>query len=176
MKYPCHIGLLIVCFLLGSCTIAVPQFEQLVSISTEKDVDDDGLLLEFLWTADVNAEGRLVTLYTVESGGFVFASEEGDVISFDGWVVTSLKGFGLPGLLTIKDENGVVAIENNGNFDSEVDCGEWRLVTYETSKSWKQSCKGFTSDNEIVLNDEGDVIQIRQVISFDGSEVLLKKL
>ena len=31
------------------------------------------------------------------------------------------------------------------------------------------------SDNEIVLDASDDVIQIRQVISFDGSEVLLKK-
>jgi hypothetical protein len=176
MKHPRHICLLIACFSLGSCTLAVPQFEQLSSIFAEKDVDDDGLRLEFLWTADVNSQGKLMTLYTLESGGFVFASEEGDLISFDGWVVTSLKGFGLPGLLTIKDENGARVIENNGNFDSEVDCGEWRSVSNEMVKSWKQSCKGLTTDNEIVLNDDGDVIQVRQVISFDGSEVVLKKL
>ena len=94
MKHPRHICLLIACFSLGSCTLAVPQFEQLSSIFAEKDVDDDGLRLEFLWTADVNSQGKLMTLYTLESGGFVFASEEGDLISFDGWVVTSLKAVG----------------------------------------------------------------------------------
>jgi hypothetical protein len=164
------------CLSLEACTLALPQFEQVASIFAEEGVDDDGLRLEYLWTADVNSEGRLVTLYTLDSGGFVFASEEGDLISFDGWVLNSFKGFNLPGLLTIMDDNGVRSIDSNGRLDSKTECAEWRLVPIGASSVWRQSCKGLPSDNEIVLDASGDVIQIRQVISFDGSEVLLKKL
>lgn len=164
------------CLSLGACTLAVPQFEQVASIFAEEGIDDDGLRLEYLWTADVNSQGRLVTLYTVESGGFVFASDEGDVISFDGWVLNSFKGFNLPGLLTIKDDNGVRTIENDGRLDSKTECADWRSVVVGNGRAWRQSCKGLTSNNEIVINASGDVIQIRQVISFDGAEVLLKKL
>jgi hypothetical protein len=174
--YVRYAGILIVSLLLASCTLAVPQFERVSSIFAEEGVDDDGLSLEFLWTAEVNAQGRLLTLYTLQSGGFFFASEEGDLISFDGWVITSLQGFGLPGLLTITDDKGVRRIVNNDRLDSEVECAEWRSVVFGASRVWRQSCKGLPSDNEIVLNASGDVIQIRQVISFDGSDVLLKKL
>ena len=165
------------CLFLPSCTLAVPQLDGLLSVlGGAQAVKAVNATTDLQWTAQVNGSGRLMSLYTLEAGGFIFVSEEGDLISFDGWVVTSLKGFGLPGLLTIKDENGARVIENNGNFDSEVECGEWRSVSIEMVKSWKQSCKGLTTDNEIVLNDDGDVIQVRQVISFDGSEVVLKKL
>lgn len=167
---------LIFCLSLGACTLAVPQFERVASVFSEEGVDDDGLRLEYLWTADVNSEGRLVTLYTLDSGGFVFASEEGDLIGFDGWVLNSVKGFNLPGLLTIRDDNGVRTIDNNGRLDSKTECAEWRSVSVDASSVWRQSCKGLPSDNEIVLDASGDVIQIRQIISFDGSEVLLKKL
>ena len=176
MKYPCHIGLLVVCLSLGSCTIAVPQFERLASVFSEEGVDDDGLRLEYLWTADVNSQGRMVTLYTLDAGGFVFASEEGDLIGFDGWALNSFKGFNLPGLLTIQDDNGTRTIDNNGRLDLKTECAEWRSVSIGGSSVWRQSCEGLSSDNEIVLDASGDVIQIRQVISFDGSEVLLKKL
>lgn len=167
---------LIFCLSLGACTLAVPQFEQVASIFAEDGVDDDGLRLEYLWTADVNSQGRLVTLYTLDSGGFVFASEEGDLIGFDGWVLNSFKGFNLQGLLTIKDDNGFRTIDNNGRLDSKTECAEWRSVFVGASTVWRQPCKGLSSHNEIVLDASGDVIQIRQVISFDGSEVLLKKL
>jgi len=164
------------CLSLGACTLAVPQFEQVASIFEEEGVDDDGLRLEYLWTADVNSQGRLVTLYTLDSSGFVFASEEGDLIGFDGWVLNSFKGFNLPGLLTIKDDNGVRTIDSNGRLDSKTECAEWRSLRVGASSVWRQTCKGLSRDNEIVLDGSGDVIQIRQVISFDGSEVLLKKL
>ena len=109
------------CVSLGACTLAVPQFEQVASIFSEEGVDDDGLRLEYLWTADVNSQGRLAVIH-VRFGRFVFASEEGDLIGFDGWVLNSFKGFKLPGLLTIKDDNGVRTIDNNGRLDSNRVC------------------------------------------------------
>lgn len=128
------------------------------------------------WTAEVNGTGRLMNLYTLEAGGFIFVSEEGDLIKFDGWVVTMVKGFNLSERTAIQDSGNRRTIKKGERLDVVFQCGNWRALFSGAQKLWKQTCRGLSEDNEILLGESGDVIQIQQIISSAADKVLLRKI
>ena len=74
--------------------IEVPQYEavsgfvQQIIDSQKASVDER----EFLWTARLGDEGRLLRVHQ-EQGLFIFASTENDAVAFDGWQIRSFAGF-----------------------------------------------------------------------------------
>lgn len=172
-----NLRFLSICFFLPSCTLAVPQLDGLLSILGDAEaVKATNPNTNLQWTAQVNGTGRLMNLYALEAGGFIFVSEEGDLINFDGWVVTMVKGFNLPERTSIQDTGNTRTISERKRLDVVLRCDDWRAVISEGQKRWKQTCGGLSEDNEIVLGESGDVIQIQQVISSAGSKVLLRKI
>ena len=137
---------------IGGCSIAFPQASATSTFFKALSVDrvEVNSSSPARWLASVNNRGAVLTPYAT-SGLTVFASDDGDAIAFDGWIVRSIVGFGLSQPVSILGREGAreLKIEGKSSFTY---CGPWIL---EGTK-WKQMCS--IGSGEIVL-DENDQIQ-----------------
>lgn len=169
-------GLLMAFAALVSCTVAFPQLETLTSYVGQVGAErqDQSTVPDVYWTADLNGRGRLMRLYSIDEGGFVFASEEGDLIGFDGWVIRSIIGFGLDTTLRILgDAESRRYVSEDEVFSDK--CSDWRRESSDEFDGWRQICKQGLSDNIIVIDKEGDVDRIVQTINQLGDQVVLER-
>ena len=162
--------------LLGACALSVPQVEWLYKSASAAFTHEPSQGDDNIWTAETNAQGRLVSLYQ-RDGMFVFVSEEQDVIVFDGWVLRSVSGFGLPSTKEIIDENGLRTFRSRGSSTGgSVKCGAWRPDQTDVTLYWRQTCAQLSEDNVITVDAAGNVVSIRQVIDSRGDELVLKRV
>ena len=166
------LGQLIAC----SVSVKVPQYEAAAGFvkqiieSQQAQIDER----EFLWTARLGEEGRLLRVHT-EQGLFVFVSSEGDAIAFDGWQVRSFAGFGVPELVSFVGMGPEYQFVS-GAVRSTVSCGPW-VSTLEPDGGliWSQACEGIPS-NTIMLNEAGAIVAITHVANVNGGQLMLEKV
>ena len=147
------VWLLLSIFVLPGCTFAVPQAESVLrwakSLTLEKGESAEQ---QPRWLASVGDHGAVVKPYT--SGDFiVFANSDGDAITFDGWIVRAITGFGLTTPLSISGKEGVRTFVSDGPL-SKVRCGAWIW----RQPKWEQRCDQGSS--KIVLDDAGNIQEI----------------
>ena len=160
-----------------SCTFSVPQAESLFAVFVKKPASSDpGFDRTFMWTARLGQEGRLVRLYDGGPHGFIFAAEEGDIISFDGWVIRSVKGFGLEGARSVADDSKERTYASPGRSETSTFCSDWTRTYIEEMAHWHQQCAGLPTHNVIVVDAAGNVVSIRQAIEASGNQLILDKL
>ena len=146
------IGIML-CVMLSSCTFSVPQAESALRWvkSLSQDQEDDPKKAP-IWLASVGESGAVLKPYT--TGEFiVFANTDGDAITFDGWIVRSITGFGLKEPLSVSGKEGRRSFAS-GQSVLELRCGSW--VWREPT--WKQRCDQGAS--EILLDERGNIQKI----------------
>ena len=161
--------------LTGCVVVKVPQYEAAKGFVGQfwasSSAQDEHL---FLWTARIGDEGRLLRLHQ-EQGFFVFASEEGDAVAFDGWQVRSLVGFGLEGLHQFAGVGPRYRLSAGGR-NKQVLCTEWRdSIDASGAKLWEQQCDAYPI-NRIQLDRLGDIASMRFVIDAQGRVLELERL
>ena len=162
---------------ISGCSFSAPQLDSILSRMGGGVSVGEGLDQTFLWTADFNSQGRLVKLYEGGPDGFVFGSEEGDVLSFDGWVIKSVTGFGLQDGIRISDSEGMRRYRTGPRAERSQKCLPWvKADDMKEGIRWTQKCAGAANDNEILIDESGRVVLVRQTLTYDGKQVLLKKL
>ena len=163
--------------ILSGCNVTFPQIDSAIS-RVESQLAQQNELSEFediRWIASFNGQGRVMTAY-VENGLTVFVSDENDAIAFDGWLVRSIGGFGRDSIVKVQESNqGRLVTDDEGT--SVTLCDQWVESTAGDEHTvWSQSCVNQLSDNRLVLNAEGLIIGIYQVISDVSGELTLLKL
>ena len=146
--------LLMSVFATPGCTFAVPQAESAIRWvqNLNQGSEENAVNQQPVWFASVGEHGAVVNPYA--SGDFiVFANTDGDAITFDGWIVRSITGFGLTTPLSISGKEGVRTFVSDGAV-SKVGCGSWIW----RQPVWRQRCDQGAS--EIVLDDAGNIQQI----------------
>ena len=146
------IGIML-CVMLSSCTFSVPQAESALRWvkSLSQDQEDDPKKAP-IWLASVGESGAVLKPYT--AGEFiVFANTDGDAITFDGWIVRSITGFGLKVPLSVSGKDGRRSFVS-GQSVFELRCGSWVW----RQPSWEQRCSQGTS--EILLDENGNIQKI----------------
>ena len=91
----CLLALCGTSFLQSCLVVNAPQVETVKALAKsmfDKPVSED-IEQSAKWSARVGDEGRLVKVVE-QDGFFVFVSNAGDAIAFDGWDVRSIIGFG----------------------------------------------------------------------------------
>ena len=160
---------------LAGCVIKVPQYQaakgfvgQFWASGPAQDQQ------RFLWTARVGDEGRLLRLHQ-EQDLFVFSSEEGDAVAFDGWQVRSLVGFGLEGLHKFAGVGPRYRLSAGGR-NKQVLCSEWHdSIDASGAKLWEQQCDAYPT-NRIQLDGLGDIASMRFVIDAQGCMLVFERL
>lgn len=139
---------------LQGCTFAVPQLDAAVNLAkTITDAEaSSGREAPAVWLASVAERGALLTPYTA-SGLVVFANTDGDAITFDGWTVRSVYGFGLSVPISILGKEGLRKFTGPlGQYSTT--CDPWVLKDLV----WTQSCGN--GDGVIELDEAGNIERI----------------
>jgi hypothetical protein len=151
--------------LLTGCSISMPQAESSYRFVKELISSDEGSSQEqqAIWLASVGDRGAVLRPYL--SGGLtVFANTDGDAITFDGWTIRSVVGFGLAGPLSISGKDGNRTFSVGGGITS-AECDPW----YLKGLTWRQTCSN--GSGEILLNEEGNIQKITMAIG-NGSRIV----
>ena len=156
--------------------IEVPQYEavsgfvQQIIDSQKASVDER----EFLWTARLGDEGRLLRVHQ-EQGLFIFASTENDAVAFDGWQIRSFAGFGTRGIFRLVGSGPDYQLVM-GNRRKTIQCEAWERTRGEDDGTiWSQQCTGM-APNVIRLDADERIVEIRQSVSASGEQLVLEKL
>ena len=130
--------IVVFCFVISSaCVVRVPQLDRLTSIlNSTESADQDAYT--GMWTAKVDDYGAVVSVYEVD-GLFIFVSDEGDAVAFDGWNIKSLVGFGIGQMLTISVSNNLGATRDSNT--SNLRCSKWTSQRLKNEEIlWRQTC------------------------------------
>ena len=163
--------------ILSGCNVTFPQIDSaLTRVKSELAKQSESSPPEDIrWVASFNGQGRIMTAY-VENGLTVFVSDEDDAIAFDGWLVRSIGGFGKGSIIIVQDSQQGRFV-TDGQMTSSTLCDQWaKSIADDGNIVWSQSCADQPSDNRLVLNAEGFIVGIYQVIGDFGGEVALSKL
>ena len=134
-----------------SCTLSFPQatssanwIKALFADRTSTDESDPQV-----WFASFRGHGAVLKPYASE-GLIVFANEDGDAISFDGWIIRSITGFNSTAVASIQGREGArIIIYDEDVF--KMTCGPWVLE----SQLWTQSCS--SGQAKIGLDNGGNI-------------------
>ena len=163
--------------ILSGCNVTFPQFDSTVSRvkSGLAKQSESPLPEDIRWVASFNGVGRVMTAY-FENGLTVFVSDDDDAIAFDGWMVRSIGGFGKGSIIKVQESPQGRVVMDGKNISVNL-CDQWvKGKTGEGHAVWSQSCANQRSDNRLVLNAEGLIIEIHQFIGELSGGVTLRKL
>ena len=163
--------------ILSGCNVTFPQLDSAVSrVMSELAKQSESPPPEDIrWVASFNGEGRIMTAY-VENGLTVFVSDENDAVAFDGWLIRSIGGFGKGSIIRVQDSKRR-RIVTDGKRTSNTLCDQWiKSRALDGNTVWSQSCANQSSENRIVLNAEGLIVEIHQVVSDVSGQIALRKL
>lgn len=145
--------LLSLCMMVTGCTFSVPQAESALRWAKSLKKDKDNSAEEQpIWLASFDERGAVLRPYTTGEL-VVFANSDGDAVSFDGWIVRSITGFGLSKPVSISGREGVRSVVS-GEVAFTTTCGAWVW----RPPVWRQRCDQGSSD--ILLDDEGNIQKI----------------
>ena len=154
----------------SGCTfsVSVPQYESAIALAQGIMVSDGATPTgePATWLASVNGTGAVLNPY-VSNDLIVFANADGDAISFDGWIIRSVVGFGLQDPISISGKDSVRTFVIAGH-KTRTNCDKWIL----TGMNWSQVC--WNGSSEIVLDEEGNIQKITMAIGNSSGAVTLR--
>ena len=158
---------------LAGCTFQSRQLDALAGIFKKPPPSD------VVWRARYGK--TVVPVIAITQDPFVvFANDEGVAIAFDGWQVRSVVGFDLLVPIKIRYENGNPQFLSRGTARFAAvnhRCKPWKYNKLQTSGEWLQRCEAdFFYENVIVLDNEGAIRRISQVIDSGGTRLVLEKI
>ncbi|MDG0980511.1 MAG: hypothetical protein P8O79_12335 [Halieaceae bacterium] len=167
MTYWRGVVLGLVVIVVSGCTFNSGQLDAL------REAFKPTLANQYGWVAQYGQTQRGVVAI-VQGDLVVFANEQGDAISFDGWVISRVTGFDLADPLTVQAPPGARRY-GNGRLTTAHACTAWGKLA-DTHMGWQQHCESeFSYQNVITLDDQGRIIQINQVVEPSGTRLILTK-
>lgn len=169
---PARRRLLILCGVvaLSACTFRAPQLESVASLA-RTIVAANQAAEDVVWLASFSGKGAVLKPYVVQ-GLTVFANESGDAVTFDGWVIRSVIGFGREHPVTIADEGWLRSLKSKDARFAAL-CSEWQKTTADGGYQWRQICGTNGHETVIDIDEAGRIISIRQSLGGGLGEVLL---
>jgi hypothetical protein len=106
-------------------------------------------------------------------GETLFTNSEDDLVVFDGWMVTEVRGLGQPSVFSVQGQVGERLTRKDSRRVGRQECQEWRLMQEGSHVIHKQYCVGIERyENRIIVDSSGSIIKIEQYL---GLNVLGKK-
>tara|TARA_B100001123_G_C14946975_1_gene882115 strand:- start:139 stop:633 length:495 start_codon:yes stop_codon:yes gene_type:complete len=163
------IRVLWIVLLLSGCTFQSNQVDLILGfLDREPEID-------YRWQASISNRSWILTAVSTENL-MIFMNNHGDALAFDGWTIRSLVGFGLSPLTITREEKFRVFKSESSVFRHS--CGSWSKNQLENGMSRiLQTCEGANDyENFILLDKDGSIVQIDQVVTGDGYRIRLNKL
>jgi hypothetical protein len=168
-------GLLVIMF--GGCVVKSTQLSAMIALieSPEINLSDNRWLLRY--DANGNTSSKFLYSITVPEGT-VFANKSGDLILFDGWLISVVKSM-KPHQINVKisESAGNRMFEEYKRYSTVHSCKQWKLHRRTGVARFTQECKGKdVYTNLILVDSEGMISLVRQVYDDLGSTITLSKL
>ena len=161
--------LLLAVLVVGGCTFRSTQMEGLLSL-----FESSGESVPHVWQATLGGKERSLAV-TLDGDLFVFVSPVGDAVSFDGWLIRSVVGFGFSEPVAVRDADNMRSFRELGQYAYHR-CEPWALQTLSAGSRWTQRCVGRTIyENSIELDSRGEIVTIDQVVTAGGDRVTLRR-
>ena len=165
--------LVCIVILLESCVLNSSQLEALKRIYQNANSDEN----IFAWSLKYRDYNAVV--YAIENNSkTLFANRDGDLVIFDGWTITAVKGMGKYRLdLKIVDELSERTFISSGLSFSKHYCNSWMKTDFQDTLSWLQNCTFIAKyQNMILVNEDGTISGISQIVDTKHSPLKLTKL
>ena len=166
-------------FFLGAisgCVVNFPQFESTKAMARDLLKSREiSVTNANRWTVKFGDQGRIVDVYE-ESGFYIFVSDSGDVVAFDGWHIRSFSGFGINSIQQIiVDGTTLQFVAADGS--SIVQCEPWKSTITDSGHTyWQQQCQGQTRPSLIHVLPDGSILEIDQVVTESQERMLIRRL
>jgi hypothetical protein len=169
--------LLLLPFAVTSCSVTFPQVDALQSQFSSGGKGSLTVPRDALWLASFEGQGHILAAYQRE-GFILFANADTEAeVTFDGWTVLSVKGFGdqTPSEFTINASEGGSRSYTAGSRSAKDDCSAWIWQpAIELGGVWQQQCDE-SGPNTISLNAAGAIVAIEQQVGPEGQRLILQR-
>ena len=160
-------------FLLHGCVFQSTQLDSIKSLatSTSPHLSETKWLVKY---ADYESE-----IYAISTNsGIIFCNRVGDQVFFDGWTINVVKGFGYWSLnLEISDLNKLRTIRRGNRIVAKHECKNWGREKQNQMIRFSQVCSHNNEyENQILVNSEGYISLIRQIVDESDTVLTLIKL
>ena len=170
---PFSLTLLAISILLSGCIVQSRQLNGLLELIKEPPMD----LSTNSWTVRYSDYESIVYAVSTQDG-ILFSNIFGDQVLFDGWTVRMVQGMGRRQMnMSISDKKNIRSFKRGNRTISSHRCDQWEqqknlgVVRYTQYCSDRQGYK-----NSILVNENGDISVIRQIVDERYTVLTLSKL
>ena len=157
----------------SGCSIQSSQLNGLLNLISQPFENE----LENAWLVKYKNRETLVTAVTVPNGT-LFANFKGDQFFFDGWTVRRISWSDQRlSSLNIMDLEHTRKFERNDYTIATHYCDKWKRNVETRLSRFMQTCRGpKTYNNEIIVNSNGHISFIRQIMDERYTPITIIKL
>ena len=158
---------------LSGCTIQSRQLNGLLELIKEPPMD----LSAKSWLVRFSDYESIVYAIST-SQGILFSNNFGDQVLFDGWTLRMVKGMGRRQInISISDKENIRSFKRGDRTLSNHRCNQWEQQKNRGAVRYTQYCSGSQSyKNNILVNENGDISVIRQIVDERYTALTLTKL
>ena len=168
-----NLTLIAISVVLSGCVIQSRQLNGLLELIKEPPME----LSTNSWLVRYSDYESIVFAISTQEG-ILFSNNFGDQVLFDGWTLRMVKGMGRHQInLSISDNKNIRSFKRGDRTLSNHHCNQWEqqknlgVVRYTQYCSDRQGYK-----NTILVNEDGDISVIRQIVDERYTALTLTKL
>ena len=168
-----NLTLIAISVVLSGCIVQSRQLNGLLELIKEPTMD----LSTNSWLVRYSDYESIVFAISTQEG-ILFSNNFGDQVLFDGWTLRMVKGMGRRQInVSISDKKNIRSFKRGNRTISNHRCDQWEqqknlgVVRYTQYCSDKQGYK-----NSILVNENGDISVIRQIVDERYTALTLSKL
>ena len=165
--------LIVISIVLSGCIVQSRQLNGLLELIKEPPVD----LSTNIWLARYSDYESIVYAVSTQEGT-LFSNNFGDQVLFDGWTFRKVRGMGRRQInVSISDKKNIRIFKRGDTAISNHRCDQWKQQKNQGMIRYTQYCgdkQGYS--NSILVNDDGDILLIRQIVDERYTALTLTKL
>ena len=168
-----NLTLIAISVILSGCIVQSRQLNGLLELIKEPPVD----LSTNSWLVRYSDYESIV--YAVStSEGILFSNNFGDQVLFGGWTLLRVQGMGRRQInMSISDEKNIRSFKRGNRTISSHRCDPWEQQKNGGVVRYTQHCSDIQGyKNSILVNENGDISVIRQIVDERYTALTLSKL
>ncbi len=168
-----NLTLIAISVILSGCIVQSRQLNSLLELIKEPPMD----LSTNSWLVRYSDYESIVFAISTQEG-ILFSNNLGDQVLFDGWTLRIVKGMGRRQInVSISDKKNIRIFKRGNTAISNHRCDQWKQQKNQGMIRYTQYCgdkQGYS--NSILVNDDGDILLIRQIVDERYTALTLTKL